>query len=374
MSLGQANNHLAIKLYSMLAADKQNVFFSPCSISVAMTMLLCAAEGKTASEISSALGYDDIGISALDAVSIFKEQLKLSQEQSDSPVLACANAVLSRKGVAIKDAYQKILGESFGAIWIQTDAEDSLHLVNDFVKGKTNDMIPELLQQLPVSSALVLLNVIYFKGMWMRQFKKEETCIQAFYNDEMMKEVDMMHITHTFPFHEEETLQILQLPYIGQDIAMLIFLPREKDGLRSIESNLSPNVVTESKEKLHEKTVEVSLPRFRVDYTRCLVECFSDLGVKRAFIPGAEFGVASDSPELSVYDISHTAVLVITEEGSEAGAVTTVAEADGAPMGANPVFCVDHPFYFLIYDTKSDVILFMGRVNELGCYEDEEVN
>lgn len=369
MSLSPATNQLGVKLYSMLSKKKKNVFFSPFATSTAIAMLLCAAEGETASELRSALGYDDVGISALDVASTFEQQLTLLSEDSDSSTLAFANAILCLKGIAVKDEYQKILERSFGATCIKVDAKEAVNLINDFVKEKTNNMIPKFLQNLPEFSQLVLVNVIYFKGVWMRQFKKERTSPQAFYNnglDGMMKDVDMMHIKEDFLFFKDNTLQVLQLPFTGKDIAMLIFLPRERDGLETIEINLMLSFVKDSKNKLREKKVVVSLPRFRLDCCVPLVECFNELGVKRVFLPGAELYAASDSRELALSEILNQSVLVITEEGTEAASVTTGGMAFAAPTcDHDPVFCVDHPFFFIIYDTKSDMVLFMGRITEL---------
>lgn len=336
-----------------------------------MAMLLCAAEGETASEIRSALGHDDAGIAKDDIASIFKQQLTLLSKNSDSYTLASANAMLSQRGFDIKDPYKNILAESFKAILMEADFiqenEKTTNLINEFVKEKTNNMIPKLLQSLDPSTVMVLLNVVYFKGTWMEQFKKEKTSPQAFYNkglNQMAKDVDMMHMKKSFPFYEDETLQVLQLPYIGEEIAMLILLPREINGLESIESSLSPSFVADLKRKLHKKKVEVSLPRFRLEYTKSLVPCFKELNVTHVFSRGAELGVASDSTDLAVSDIIHKAVLEVNEEGSEAAAATMVSVML-CSLTFDPVFCVDHPFAFVIYDTKSDMILFMGRVNEL---------
>ena len=104
--------------------------------------------------------------------------------------------------------------------------EKAVNKINDWVKEKTNNMIPKLLQSLDPSTVLVLLNAVYFKGTWMKQFSKEATFAQKFYNrgvEEKAKMVEMMHKKDSFPFYEEETFQALQLPYAGEEIAIFFF-------------------------------------------------------------------------------------------------------------------------------------------------------
>ena len=245
--------------------------------------------------------------------------------------------------------------------------EKAVNKINDWVKEKTNNMIPKLLQSLDPSTVLVLLNAVYFKGTWMKQFSKEATFAQKFYNrgvEEKAKMVEMMHKKDSFPFYEEETFQALQLPYAGEEIAMMFLLPREKNGLDKLERMFSPSFLEDLKQKLWKQKVEVSLPRFRLEYTKSLIPYFSELGVKRAFSRGAELTVASDCPDLAVSEILHKAVLEVNEEGSEAAAATMVGVMLCC-LVMEPEFVADHPFAFVIYNTKTDLILFMGRVHEL---------
>lgn len=371
IALARANNSLAVSLHRILAEEKQNVFFSPFSVSTAMAMLLCAAEGKTASEMCSVLGYDDAGIKKDDVASIFEEQMSLLLQTPDSYTLSCSNAMLNQKGFNVKEEFKKILFESFKALHMEIDFmqenQKAVDLINGWVKEKTNDMIPKIVQSLDRNTVLILINAIYFKGTWMQKFDKKRTHPQIFYNkgiEDNGKEVDMMKMKEKFPFYEDSILQALQLPYIGEEVAMLILLPRERDGLESLEKNLCPSFVQDLKIKLRKRDVIISLPRFRLEYTKSLVPVFKELGMKHVFSRGAELGIASDSPDLAVSEILHKAVLEVNEEGSEAAAATMVAVMMCALI-IEPEFVADHPFAFVIYNTKSDLILFMGRVNEL---------
>ena len=371
MSLALANNYLAVNLHRLLAEEKGNVFFSPFSISTAMAMLLCAAEGETESEMRAALGHDHAGIKKDEISCLFEQQMPLLLTETPNYTLSNANSMLSQKGFDVKEEYKQILAKSFKALLLEVDFlnenEKTVQEINNWVKEKTNDMIPELVQSLDPATVLVLLNAVYFKGTWSEKFEKEATYPQNFYNkgaDENVKEIDMMHMKESFPFYEDEFLQVLQLPYVGDNIAMLVLLPREKNGLESLEASLTPSFIGDMRSKLWRKKVEVSLPRFRLEYTKSLVPCFQILGINQLFNRGAELGAASDSGDLAVSEILHKAVLEVNEEGSEAAAATMACVMMCALI-FDPVFTADHPFAFVIFDTTSDLILFMGRVDEL---------
>lgn len=177
MSLAQANNHLAVHLHRLLSKENENIFFSPFSISVAMGMLLCAAEGETASELRTVLGHEQAGINKDDVATVFEKQMTLLLQPNDSYTLSCANSMLSQKGFDVKDEYKKILAESFKALALEVDFlrenAKAVNQINEWVKEKTNNMIPKLVQSLDTSTVLVLLNAVYFKGTWMNQFEKK---------------------------------------------------------------------------------------------------------------------------------------------------------------------------------------------------------
>lgn len=373
MSFNQANNHLAVHLHRVLSKEKENVFFSPFSISVAMSMLLCATEGQTAAEIRGALGHDHAGIKKDDVASICEQQISNILQHDDSYTLSCANSMLSQKGFEIKDEYKQILSKCFKALMLEVDFANEIKMVinqiNEWVKQKTNNMIPNFVKSLNPSSELVLLNAVYFKGTWIHQFEKNRTIPRKFYNNGIKnnaKKVETMHLNDDddFPFYENKTLQVLQLPYIGDEVAMMILLPREKDGIDSVEASLSSSFVQEFKEKLKMMEVKIALPRFRLEYSKSLVSCFQELGVNLIFLPGAELTHLSDSSGLFVTEILHKTVLNVNEAGTEAAAVTMVEMSRSAPV-RKPEFIVDHPFMLVIYNTKNDLILFMGRINEL---------
>ncbi|KFM71493.1 putative serpin-like protein, partial [Stegodyphus mimosarum] len=249
----------------------------------------------------------------------------------------------------------------------QKESEKIVQQINEWVKEKTNGMITRLLNSLEPETVVVLLNAIYFKGSWLYQFKKNSTQCQNFYNrgkKDEIQQVEMMQLKAPFLVMENDTFQALKLPYKGKDIAMLIFLPRSLDGLEELESKLNANFIRDVTKRMRERKVKVALPKFRLEYSKSLITAFKNLGMNRIFQRGAELGGMSDSNQLEVSDICHKAVLVVNEEGCEAAAATAVIIMKRR-LAIEPLFIVDHPFLFIIYDERNGLILFIGRVQEL---------
>ncbi|GFX55713.1 uncharacterized serpin-like protein TK1782 [Trichonephila clavipes] len=371
MIVANASNHLGIHLYKLLAKEKRNVFFSPFSVSTALAMLFFGTEKKTNEEMQNVLGYETTNIKDERLKSCFQKLLDSLESNPDSYNLACANSVLADKEFSVKKEYKSLLIDFFKACVEEVDFmnenDKALNRINEWVSEKTHGMIPKMLESIDPSTVMVILNAVYFKGFWLEQFDENETILKYFNNkgeENNYKEVDTMHIKKKFMYVEEETYKALQLPYKGGDIAMLILLPNLENGLKELESSLNSTFFQDLKHKMKETKVEVALPKFQLEYEKSLKECFKELGINKIFHSEAELGNISNSANIFVSDIIHKAAVVVNEEGSEATA-STVVEIVAYCMSFDPEFFVDHPFLFIIYNTKNDLILFMGRVNEL---------
>ncbi|CAL1301183.1 unnamed protein product [Larinioides sclopetarius] len=370
-SVAEASNHLGINLYKLLAKENTNVFFSPFSISTALAMLFCGTEDETAEEMRKVLGYEVANIKDEELKLCFQKLLEALDSNQESYTLNYANTVLSHKEFSVKEEYKSLLEAFFKALFQETDfineSEKAVKLVNEWVNEKTNNMIPKLLDSLDPSTVMIILNAVYFKGLWLHPFDERSTFLQYFYNKgdkEEYKQIDMMHLKEKFPYVEKESYKALELPYKGDDISMLILLPNSIDGLSELENSLSSTFIQDIKQSMLKRKVEVALPKFKLEYSKSLKEKFQSLGLNRVFNRGAHLNGINDSGELLVSEIIHKAVLVVNEEGSEAAAVTAVMVMMCA-LAFDPEFIVDHPFMFVIYNNKNNLILFMGRVDEL---------
>lgn len=365
----QGNNQLAINLHKAFARDGKNAFFSPVSISSVLAMLLYGSRGKAESELRKCLGYVNIANDVL--LKTFRSFISSLNNFPDDYSASYANSIVIQKDFDVSEQYTSDLRIFFKALCLQADfAKESaaaVDQINNWVKENTNNMIPRLLESLDESTVMVLLNAVYFKGFWLKQFKEKSTFMQYFYNNGIEDDaplVEMMHMSESFLWVEKESYKVLQLPYKGEEIAMLVFLPKSREGLHEMEDLLTPNFIPEIKKEMHKEKIEVALPKFRLEYSKDLKGTFQELGVKEIFQSGADFGGISLCKNLFVSHVLHKAVLEVNEEGCEAAAATAAVIMCRA-MNFTPEFIADHPFSFVIYNIMNDLILFMGRVTEL---------
>ncbi|GFR24561.1 uncharacterized serpin-like protein TK1782 [Trichonephila clavata] len=336
-----------------------------------MTMLYFGSRTETAVEINGILQFENMSEQELRTA--FDLLLSAVEKSSNEYSLECANAAMIQNKFSVQDSFKKVLVESFHAVLMQEDFAKDPNLavthVNDWVENKTKGMIKKLIDRLSPLTVMVILNAVYFKGMWEHQFKKRNTLSQIFYNHGQEKKatkVDMMHLKERFGYVEKSTYQALRLPYKGKDIAMLILLPRSRTGLRELESQLAPTFVEDLEKEMRNMKVEVSLPKFRVEYSKGLRETFKALGMLKAFDDSkADLTGISDCKGIYVSEIYHKAVIEVNEEGSEASAATAVVVTLRSAPPPVPKFTVDHPFLFTIYNTGNKLNLFTGRIMEL---------
>jgi serpin B len=248
--------------------------------------------------------------------------------------------------------------------------------INAWVEKETRGKIKDLLQPDDLNNAaLILTNAIYFKGDWDSKFNARWTTPEAFHRTARDKvDVPLMYQTKKFFYFDDGkagTFQLLELPYKGRDLAMVVLLPRWVDGLAGLEKALTADNLARWLRKMHSREVAVTLPKFKLaGATIKLNEPLRALGMGRAFTPGkADFSGTAGAPgELFISSVLHKAFVGVNEEGTEATAVTAVKDEKSADKSVDKdekkrvIFRADHPFLFLIRDTRSGSILFMGRV------------
>ncbi|MBD3196481.1 MAG: hypothetical protein GF317_15585 [Candidatus Lokiarchaeota archaeon] len=224
----------------------------------------------------------------------------------------------------------------------------------------------------------MLLNAIYFNGLWIDKFDENKTKEHNFYplNGNLNK-IPMMHQITRFPYYETENLQIIKLDYKkSQDstneaeFSMIILLPKEKDGIRELQKNLSLKHINHYLEKLIKRKVNLYLPKFKLESKFMLKKTLNNMGMMNSFSKQANFsGIADPSNNISPFigEIIHKGFIDVNEKGTEAAAATMITMAPkAAPFQQEiPVFKVDHPFLFFIWDSTTQAIIFMSQVLNL---------
>ena len=365
-----ADNTFAVNLLSemdLLYADK-GYFFSPISISTALSMLLNGTQGETAKEIMDALGYGD----DIDAVNDYCRQILSKSPSWDSSVtLSTANALVSNSNRSIKQSYSDTLKNEYLADVSSFDFSNpgpALNYINGWCREKTHGMIPSILDKVSSSALLYILNAIYFKGEWSSPFYKVNTKDAQFTTDNgAIVNIQMMNRIDSLSYCRLEEMSLLELPYGNGSFAFQVLLPEIGTSDKALNS-IKKDGWNELFSGLTKEEVFVSIPKFKVEQNSPydLRPIVNALGIKRIFSPSSDFLPMTDE-DGAVSFILHKAALTLDEEGSEASAVTAIGWATANP-GYVPelprnVFLADHSFYYAIVDKVNGLILFMGKYN-----------
>ena len=391
-SLASHNNDFALDLYAKLREQEGNLFFSPFSISTALGMTYAGARGETGAQMAKVLRLPtdekrvDVPVSQGQqwimrkvrtpwpqdrlhpAFKALVEDLNARQEKG-AYQLSVANALWGQKGYTWLDEFLKVTRDNYGAglreVDFVGDTEGARKTINDWAEKQTKDKIKELVPPgvLDDLTRLVLTNAIYFKGNWASQFKETATQDAPFtlVNGEKV-EVPMMRQTGESGYMETEGFQALELPYVENELSMVVFLPKKMDGLAELEKSFTAYNLARWLPELRKREAQVELPRFKMTSEFRLDDVLKSLGMTYAFTGNADFSGMDGKKDLSIGAVLHKAFVDVNEEGTEAAAATAVVVRMTAAPAQPIVFCADHPFLFLIRDNRTGSILFMGRL------------
>jgi len=370
--LARENSAFAFDLYGKLSGEEGNLFFSPYSISTALAMTQAGARGETEKQMAKVLHFSQPEKELNAAFAQLQGRLKAAQGD-DKVTLAIANSIWPSMQYKILDGYKAMLKSDFGVTVTPLDyhqPEAARATINQWIEKKTHDKIKDLIGPgaLTPETKLTLVNAIYFFGKWQSAFDPKRTTEADFQvSTGKTERVPMMARTGEYAYAEQKYFQVLQVPYQGTELSMLIVLPKKGDGLHVVEAMLSGKNLSEWKTKLNKTEVAVQLPKFKMTWGAAdLTGPLKKLGMTDAFNASkADFsGMDGDPHGLFIGMVLHKAFIDVSESGTEAAAATAVVMMTAmAPMGPPPpVFRADHPFFFLIQENKTGSILFMGRV------------
>ena len=345
---------------------KSNVFFSPLSISTAFSIAYEGAKENTASQIQRVFDLEKDDFKRHQKIS---DTLSRLNHEDDWYDLQVANALWIKDGYQIKQDYIDIAKKHYSSTVDNVDfvTDDGVNRINDWTKQKTNDKIQEILE--PGSTddltLMVITNAVYFKGKWGLEFNPDNTREQPFWTDmNTSVQVPMMsEAAAMYNYAEIDDLQALELNYIGGDISMIILLPKERDGLMTLEQSLDKKRFDSIKDKMTNHPLTVQMPRFDFETEYNLIPPLKRLGLEDAFEKNnANFqGITDEQTYLD--KAIHKAFVNVNEDGTEAAAITAlVGRFTSGPPEPVAEFIADHPFMFVIQEKETGEILFMGRV------------
>lgn len=360
----------SIPLYNALE-KKDNVFFSPYSVSAALMLLLLGTDGEAKSELEAALNLQ--GVTGLENHRGYNQLFKkLTSWSGEGILISIANRIFSKENVKICQDFSRNAMEFYDSEIEMLDfgfkAEDSRLRINAWVEHQTKDKIKDLIPQGLISSStmMVLANAIYFKGDWELKFDARATTKQPFFIDDhdSIETELMFKNTNEVKSGESEELgcSCLQLPYKQGTFSMFVMLPNERNGLAALEEKLTPSSLQGAIENVVKQETNIYLPKFKLEASYNLKQTLPKIGITKIFDKSADFSAMfeDDGRNVCVTDAIHKAFVEVNEAGTEAAAATGMVVT--CYMLVTPFeFRADHPFLFFIIDNESKTILFMGR-------------
>ena len=371
------NGELAFRLYNMADTEGKNLFFSPHSISTALSMAYGGARGSTRDEMKKVLSFlmeDELHHPAFANLNQALNEIGKRGNASFN----VANGLFQAKAYEelLLPEYRKLLQQSYDSDIESLDFSDyvgSAGYINKWVLERTNNRIKDLVSPDHIQASndgMVLVNAIFFKGNWQRQFDPKATYETPFYltpDRKVEKPVKMMYAKDSYGYLETPNCQVLELPYAEKDLAMLVILPDE--------NSKTPPTIDEASFKrwmgmLKNQEVMVHLPRFKMDLEfPGLTDILKKMGMVSAFNEvTADFTGIRDpkgGADLFIKDIIHKAFVEVNEEGTEAAAATGVIMATKSSATLEPIiptFRADHPFTYIIFHRPTQSILFIGKL------------
>ncbi|NXE79804.1 OVAL protein, partial [Cochlearius cochlearius] len=380
-SIGAASAEFCFDVFKELKVQhvNENIFYSPLSIISALSMVYLGARENTRAQIDKVVHFDKI-IGFGDSIesqcgtsvsvhSSLKDMFAQITKPSDNYSLSFASRLYAEETYPILPEYLQCVKELYKGgletISFQTAADQARELINSWVESQTNGMIKNILQPGSVDpqTEMVLVNAIYFKGIWEKAFKDEDTQTVPFrMTEQESKPVQMMYQIGSFKVAvvAAEKIKILELPYASGELSMLVLLPDEVSSLEQLETAITFEKLTEwtSSNIMEEKKIKVYLPRMKIEEKYNLTSVLMDLGVTDLFSSSANLSGISSAESLKLSEAIHEAFVDIYEAGSEVVGSTGAGLED---KSVSEEFRADHPFLFLIKHNPTNSILFFGR-------------
>ncbi len=368
-----ANTEFACDLHRALGAGEPgNLFASPYSVSSALLMTYAGARSGTATAMARTLHVDALGdgVHAL-AAELFDQlasRAGAGADRGEPFQLEVANALWGQSGLEFLPSFLDRLEDDHAAgirtVDFRADPERARGEINAAVREATRGRIADLLQPRDVTedTSLVLTNAIWFKASWSEAFPADRTAPGTFRRaDGTTVEAPFLATTRTFAYGAGDGVQAVELPYVGEEVAMLVLLPDE-GGLAGLEEGLTAERLGAIVAGLGRARVDLALPRFECRSRASLRGALSELGMAEAFTDGADFSGMTGRPDLRIGEVIHQSFVTVDEKGTEAAAATAVLMGPTGMAPRTVTMKVDRPFLFLIRDRKTGAVLFLGRI------------
>lgn len=364
--LSKSSQSFSFNLFQRVVAEedeKENVFISPLSVSMALGMTINGAKEETYRQMRETLVLQGLEMKEInEGYKLLAERLKTADKKVK---LQIANSVWSKQGFAVEDDFSQRLEKYFDAEVTELDFTDpeSVNTINKWVAENTNGLIDEIIDGIPNGMVMYLINAVYFKGDWTHPFDEKQTHERSFFleNNEKVL-VDFMSQERAYNTYFSEEVNMIDATYGDSLYSMTLMMPTDtKTSLDDfITNSLTKENLDNWKSKLTYGTVQFSLPKFEIEYDVTMNDILINMGMKDAFSENeADFTGINKGGKLSISEVKHKAFISVDEKGTEAGAATSVGVGI---TSMPPSFIANRPFVFLIREQKTDAVIFMGKV------------
>ncbi len=351
-------------------SGESNIFISPLSVSMALSMTLNGAKGSTREEMETALRIS--GFSEDDINEYCKTLSEALLKIDPLTQISIANSIWCRRGFPVENYFVQTNKTNFNAEVKELDFmnPETVSIINKWSADNTNNKIPKIIDKVSGDVVMYLINAIYFKGMWRMKFDKSNTQLKPFYASEgQSTQVEMMKMTSDFNYTKNRDAAYLELPYGNNAFSMVVILPNEGKTTEDVIKNMNTNTWNSNLDAFRAAKVNVELPRFKMECDYRLPLNLAEMGMKIPFTLDADFTGISRGGGVFISDVIHKTFIEINEEGTEAAAVTAVEATFGSTGGpSQPTvvnFSVNKPFLFVIKEKSTNVIMFMGKMSKV---------
>ena len=374
-SAARSGNFFAFSLERRLAQEPGNMVFAPAGVDAVLSLLYSGAAGETAKQMNKLLHFTLKGDTLHAAVGELLNRLGTAPEiphrKAPAYELVTTTALWRQDELPLTDAFFLRARDEYGCVDREVNffqPEQARKSIDSWCKKATHGRIPEIVPAggVDADTRVLLTHAIYFKGDWAHPFKKDATRSEPFHLTATdAADAPMMHQQGTFNYLDEDSLQAVELPYVGETLSMIILLPKQVDGLARLQASLAPDTLQSFLDGRKPAQVDVSLPHFQITRATSLVPALRDLGMADPFDGNADFSGMSPAKGLFVSALFHDVAITVDESGTEAAAGTAaqVKVESQTSAGRPKVFRADHPFLFLIRHNPTGSIVFFGRVS-----------
>lgn len=361
----ESGNEFSLNLLREYAAEDGNFMISPLSVDYALAMTANGARNNTLTQMLAVLDFADYDIEEFN--SYFKFIMEELQELDPLVQLSIANSIWYHNEFSVLQNFLDVNVEYYNAEVQALDFAnpESVNIINNWVADKTNDKITKIINEIPASSVMYLINAVYFYGEWKYEFDPDNTQQQSFYttNDNPVQ-VDMMKLETNLKYYIDEEVSIVELPYGRGNYVMDILIPASGSTAAELIDQLDNEYWSQLTDAMTQDSVVFSMPKWKFEYETLLNTPLQNMGMTDLFTEGvADLSGINSNGGLYVSRVIHKTYIEVDEAGTEAAAVTAVEVGVTSVNPNQPTYITaDRPFVFIIRESDTNIILFEGVV------------